>query len=133
MPGYTDLSDLARARLDADTMRAEWLIGITSEILTIPDLIEHSLGEDGAPLRKITLRQLLLAQPRWGRKRVKEVLERVRSTLGTNIREREMTVGWLTDVRYDGKNMLAWIDAFTPRSGAPWVGFPLSPPPTAVS
>lgn len=126
---YADLPALARARLDADTMRAEWLIGVTSEILTVPDLIEQSLTDEGAPLRKITLRQLLLAQPRWGRKRVKETLEKVRATLGTSIREREMTVGWLTDVRYDGKNMLAWIDAFTPRTTAPWVGFPLAPQP----
>lgn len=110
-------------------MRAEWLISVTDGILTVPDIIEHAITGEGIPLRKISLYQLLLAQPGWGRKRTKQTLAHVRDILETSMPEKEMTVGWLTAPRYGGKNMLAWIDAFTLRYSAPWAGFPFSPVP----
>lgn len=124
-----DRSALADARADADAMRAEWLIGITSEILTVPDLVEQALLDEGKPLREVTLRQLLLAQPRWGRTRVRQTLSRLRSVSGTDLPTHRLTVGWLIDQRFEHRNFLSWIDAVQTNDFLPWEGFPFAPEP----
>lgn len=126
---YRNRSELAKAKLDAETMRAEWLIGITQEILTVPDLVHQSLLDEGVPLRRVTLRQLLLSQPGWGRLRVKRAIDHLKAVTGTNLTERDLTVGWLTDQRFEGRNFLAWIDALHTKDDAPWEGFPFAPAP----
>lgn len=128
MPNYSR-EELAAARLDADATRAEWLIGITSDVLTVADLIEQARLDEGKPLRAITLRQLLLAQPRWGRLRVRSTLAKLREASGSDLPEKNLTVGWLIDSRYEHRNMLAWIDAMQKEDFTPWAGFPFSPAP----
>lgn len=126
---HMDRSALSEARSSADTMRAEWLIGITSEILTVPDLIEQAILDEGKPLREITLRQLLLAQPRWGRTRVRQTLSRLRSVSGTDLPVHRLTVGWIIDQRAEHRNLLTWIDAVQTTDFLPWAGFPFAPEP----
>lgn len=115
------------ARRDADATRAEWLSGVAAGVLMTSDVISDAATISA--LRRITLRSLLSAQPGVGRVATERVLARVRSTTGADQR---LTIGWLIDPRSEGKRLLAWIDAMTPRDHAPWVGYPLAPPPAAA-
>ena len=124
---------LSSERAKADQERAEWLLSIASDVLEISELFDTVLMNPDSALSKITLRELLLTQPRWGKGRTKHVLDGIRSTLGVDTPTREMTVGWLLDRRVAGASrMLAWVDAFDPRDKAPWTGYPFAPKPEGV-
>lgn len=124
---------LAPERFKADEERAEWLLSIAQGILDIPELFETVLANPDSTMSKITLRELLLTQPRWGKGRAKYILDHIRSTLGVEIATRDMTVGWLLDRRVAGASrLLAWVDAFDQRDTAPWVGYPFAPKPEGI-
>lgn len=124
---------LVSERAKADEERAEWLLSIAQGILDIPELFETVLANPDSTLSKITLRELLLTQPRWGKGRAKYVLDHIRSALGVDTATRDMTVGWLLDRRVAGASrLLAWVDAFDSKDTAPWVGYPFAPKPGGI-
>ena len=117
-------------RAPAARERAEWLLAVASGVLEISELLETAINDPESVIHKITLRELLLSQEGWGKGRTKRILDSVRDTLGVDIPIRSMTVGWLLSRKEVGASrFLAWIDAFDPRTSAPWVGFPFAPRP----
>lgn len=115
------------AKREAARTRSEWLISLGVEgLTTIPDLLRQATTEEGRPLRRITLRQLLLTQEGWGRARADRVLAHTTSLLGYEPTSR-LTVAWLIDARAGRRRVQALADALTERV-VPWIGFPFAPP-----
>lgn len=119
--------EVAREALSAARRtRAEYLIALTEGLIDISDLLAFAVTEDGAPLRRISLRQLLLSQPGWGERRTARVLSALSDRLGTAERPKDMTIAWLIDPRSGGRRYLAWLDVRQAKSSAPWPGFPFA-------
>lgn len=115
------------AKREAARTRAAWLVSLGVEgNKTIPDLVRQATTEEGRPLRRITLRQLLLTQEGWGRARADRVLSLTTSLLGHEPTSR-LTVAWLIDARAGRRRVRALVDALTERD-VPWIGFPYAPP-----
>lgn len=93
------------------------------------DVVLAAMGPDGAPLRRIRLDQLVLAQPNVGRVRATAFLSEVAARLDEapgDISGKDVL--WLTVPRAGAKRLYAWMDA-TKAHSAPWPGFPLAPRP----
>lgn len=116
------------AKFEADRTRAEWLISLSSGVISISDLIKAATREDGQALRRITLRQLLMSQEGWGRARAERVLSHTTHILGHEPTSR-LTVAWLIDARAGGRRVHALADALRMRV-TPWIGFPYAPLPS---
>ena len=115
------------AKREAARTRSSWLVSLGVEgNKTIPDLVRQAPSEEGRPLRRITLRQLLLTQESWGRARADRVLSLTTSLLGHEPTSR-LTVAWLIDARAGRRRVHALTDALTERA-VPWIGFPYAPP-----
>jgi hypothetical protein len=122
-PPNIPVSVLNSARRSADRFRAEWLILINEEMMKPADLLREAARPEAKPLMKLSLRQVLLAQPGWGRRKTDTVIDHVSAISGARIDRRKITVGWLLDPRAGGRRFAAWLDAFTPKN-QPWPGFP---------
>lgn len=123
-PAGATLRELHSARLNADRLRAEWQLLIHEQMVTPGDALTEAARPEAKPLLKLTLRQLLLAQPGWGSTRVKGVIDKILSVADAKIDPRQATVGWLLDPRSGGRRYAAWLDAFEPRSALGGPGFP---------
>lgn len=118
----------ARAALSqARLMRAEYLIALAEGLITVQDVIDAALNDDGRPLRRISLRQLLLSQPGWGERRTTRLLSVLAGRMGSTDRPKDMTIAWLLDPRCGGRRYLAWLDVQQAKNSAPWPGFPFAP------
>lgn len=123
------------ARRAADQVRAQALVSVASGEASIWDVLARAATPSGRPLLRLSLHQLLIAQPGVGtksaRSRVASLLDLVRSaTAGES--QRALTVQWLIDPRAHGRRMLAFIEVMDEHTGTPpWRGFPLAPPITA--
>lgn len=115
------------AKRAAEYTRSDWLVSLSTGFTSIPDLIRRATTEEGRPLRRITLRQLLETQDGWGRARATRVLSRTTSLLGHEPTSR-LTVAWLIDARAGGRRVHALADALAERD-VPWIGFPYAPLP----
>lgn len=113
-----------RARVSAARFRAEWLMLVNDRMVLPGDLIAEAARPEAKSLLKLSLRQLLLAQPGWGRTRANTVIDKILSVSNANIERRQATVGWLVDPRAGGRRFAAWLDAFEPRSALGGAGFP---------
>lgn len=120
--------ELAEARRRASRIRAEWLVSIAEGIVTIDDLIRAACEPDGKPLMKISLSQLLLAQPGVGKAKAERVLRKMHTTLSGRGADttRVETVANLIDPRSEGRRYLAFRDALCDRQ-TPVTGFPFAP------
>lgn len=117
------------ARRGANRRRAEHLSLVATGLLSVHDVVASACAPEGAPLLRISLRQLLGAQPDWGKTRVNAAMARMATLLGEDDASRERTVAWLVDPRVRGARLLAFADATTSDIGPPWPGFPFTPPP----
>ena len=123
---------LNSARRRAQRLRAEWLTSVHEGFMPVTDLIAYAATEDGAPLRRVRLRELLLSQERWGESRTETVLASLRAVLnlGDDLPLRRITVGWLLDNRTSGQRFDAFLDVLGAATGAgrstPWTGFPFT-------
>lgn len=118
------------SRANARLVRAEWLIGIVNGELTPLDLLTFAATAPGRPLRRVSLFQLLTAQPGVGPVTAKVTLDQLRALLRCTTPNPVMTVGWLLDNRTSGRRLLAFTNAVAARDLAPWPGWPLTKPPT---
>jgi hypothetical protein len=123
-PPRNSSEKLAGARRSASRVRAEWLMLVNDETVTPADLLNEAARADARPLLRLSLRQVLLAQPAWGRKRTEAVIGHISSIFGGRIEGRQITVGWLLDPRAGGRRFHAWLDAHQPKTRPPWPGFP---------
>lgn len=125
------------ARRRADLTRAQALLRVTAGRSTIWDILREASMPAGRALLRLSVRQLLLAQPGVGVRTARGQLESLIITLGHPIgaTTRAMTLQWLLDPRAGGHRTLAFIDVMGGRPEAcPWPGFPFAPPaPTELS
>lgn len=122
-----------QARAAARRYRAEWLVAVNQELVTPLDVVTQAAEDEGRPLRRLSVRQLLAAQPGWGEARVSAAIARLRSVLAEQTRAQgELSVGWLIDNRSNGRRFLGWLDAVhVARDTPPWAGFPFTAQPAA--
>jgi hypothetical protein len=119
------------ARTVANKKRAQQLIAITEEQLTVHDVIRSAATEVDRSLLRITLRQLLLAQPGWGEQKTTGALKKLASIIGQPAPPlRKLTIAWLLDPRAGGRRFMAFCDTFSTKTSPPWPGFPFTPKPT---
>lgn len=123
-PPHVDVSTLNTARRAAGRQRAEWLMRVLDGSAGVQDLMKEAARPEARPLLKLSLRQVLLAQKGWGRMRADGVIDHITSVIGGKIDRRLLTVGWLLDPRAGGRRYAAWLDAFQPKTGPLWPGFP---------
>jgi hypothetical protein len=123
-PPQNSIGSLNRAREAAARVRGEWLLLLRDDLVGPNDVLTEASTPDGRPLLKLSLRQLLLARPGWGRKRTEAVIRKVSSVATGRIEARQITVGWLLDPRSGGRRFAAWLDALEPKTGPAWPGFP---------
>ncbi|WP_251153774.1 hypothetical protein [Cellulosimicrobium sp. Marseille-Q4280] len=126
-----DPATAAAARRSANRRRAEYLSSVTTGLLSVHDVVAAAAAPDGAPLLRISLRQLLGAQPDWGKSRTEAAMTRLITVLGETRTDRDQTIGWLVDPRVRGARLLAFADATQTGHGPPWPGFPFAPSPFA--
>ncbi|WP_412905262.1 hypothetical protein [Aeromicrobium sp. 179-A 4D2 NHS] len=120
--------ELAEARRRASRTRAEWLVAITEGVVTVDDLIRAACEPDGKPLMKISLSQLLLAQPGVGKAKAERVLRKTHTALSGRGDDSQplQTVANLVDPRSGGRRYVAFRDALSDRQ-TPVTGFPFAP------
>lgn len=114
------------ARRSASRFRAEWLMLIHDRMVNPADVLAEAARPEARPLLKLSLRQLLLAQPGWGRTRADAIVDNILSVADAKIERRQVTIGWLLDPRAGGRRFAAWIDAFEPRTTLGGGGFPFA-------
>lgn len=112
------------ARRSASRFRAEWLMLVHDRMVTIGDVLAEAERPEAKSLLKLSLRQMLLAQPSWGRTRVNSSIDKILSVAEAKIERGQVTIGWLLDPRAGGRRYAAWLDSFEPRSALGGPGFP---------
>ncbi len=121
------------AKRSADHVRAHALLSIADGRMTVWDVLREASTPAGRPLLRLSLRQILLAQPGVGVRTAQGTLTALGQLAGshtTTQSQADLTVQWLIDPRAHGRRMLAFLDVMDSRTGtAPWRGFPLAPPP----
>jgi hypothetical protein len=128
------LSTANSARHAAARHRGAALVAVAGGESTVRDVILAACTEDGKPLTRVTLRQLLMAQPGWGPDRAAKALEHTLTTLGNpEVNQRKLTIAWLLDKRAGGRRFMAFCDALYPRASAPWPGFPFAARPNTTA
>lgn len=130
MSARPSLNTANSARAVAERRRSAALIEVASGEASVADVITAAATEAGRPLLRITLRQLLLAQPGWGTERTAKVLSQTLTVLESqNVPMRRLTIAWLLDPRAGGRRLMAFCDSLSTRTEPPWVGFPFMPKP----
>lgn len=113
------------ARHQADLVRGSWLLRLTQGQATATEVITAAAGPGGAPLMRLRLRSLLMAQPGWGEDRSEHLVSQVIRVSGAQLRPGfQATVAWLLDRRAGGRRFAAWLDALQVKDGLPCAGFP---------
>lgn len=129
--------DALAARRRAALIRAHALVSVGAGKISVWDVLRQATTPAGRPLLRLSLRQLLLAQPGVGVKTVRSYLRTMERLVGCpTVTESQgnLTVQWLLDPRVHGRRMLALLDVTGSRTGTPpWRGFPLAPPPGAAA
>lgn len=124
------------AKRSADRFRAHALVSVARGQMTVWDVLREAALPTGRPLLRLSLRQLLLAQPGVGVKTVQSYLSTLDHLVGcasATESQAGLTVQWLLDPRVHGRRLLALLDVMGQRTGTPpWRGFPLAPPPGAM-
>ena len=124
------------ARHKADLIRATALLLVAGGKINVWGVLQSASIPAGRPLLRLSLRQLLLAQPGVGSRSEEHLLGSLLCRLGLpmGVKASEtsgLTVQWLIDPRTNGRRMLAFIDVMNDRAGGPpWLGFPFAPPPS---
>lgn len=137
--GQLLVSEQARdARQHASLVRAEALLQVAGAKRTIWQVLEVAATQAGKPLLRLSLRQLLLAEPGIGVRtqegRLKTLLDLLQvpmEQVSQHQAAAPLTVQWLIDPRVGGRRMLAFIDVMGARADRPtWRGFPFHASPS---
>lgn len=135
MPPPVSLEVANEARRAAREARAVALLRVRNGDMTPLDVINAAATEEGRPLMKLSIYQLLIAQEGWGDKKAKEAIRRIFEVL--EMKQSDATslkVGWVIDPRSGGRRFLAWVDVIEIRSRKvqpPWMGFPFTQSPAS--
>lgn len=115
-------------------MRARWLLAVAEDPRQLSELLEASATKVGAPLRSISLVELIATTQKCSKAKSKEMTRRIVSVSsgGTGYGVNP-TIGWLIDPRAGGRRIAAFADSLTSlRKGPPWAGFPWTPEPAGM-
>lgn len=123
-----DLAVANSARAEANLVRAKALIEVAQGHRTITDVVTAAAGDHEKALLRLTVRQLLLAQPGWGEERTRQVISKITDIVGQT--PDHMTVAWILDPRAAGRRFMAFCDAITSNTQPPWPGYPFAKKPT---
>ncbi|WIB65455.1 hypothetical protein [Curtobacterium sp. MCBD17_040] len=127
------LADANSARAAARHLRATALMHVATGRASVHDVIRLACKPNGKPLLRITLKQLLLAQPGVGDETVARITRHVLHLTGSDVAPRKFTIAWLLDARAGGRRFMAFCDALGNNSATPWPGFPFTPRPARIS
>ncbi len=128
-----DIHALNQARKTAATTRSRFLIAVLHNQLKAVDAPWVACDSGERPLLRVRLVQLLATTPRWEARRTNAAVGHIAELLGQPVSEvHDADLAWLADRRSAGRRVLAWLDAFRPRT-TPWPGFPYAPIPDEFS
>ncbi|MEJ7648669.1 MAG: hypothetical protein WKF57_06510 [Nakamurella sp.] len=116
--------------------RAEWLVSLSDGMIRPLDVFAQAATLEGAPLRKLTLRQVLTNTPGIGEATVRKQLTRLSRELGiaADHGAKSATVGWLLDNRTHGRRFIAWLGTVEcDRVRPAWSGWPFAVEPGGSS
>ena len=116
--------------------RAEWLVSLSDGMIRPLDIFAQAATLDGAPLRKLSLRQVLANTPGIGEVTVRKQLARLSRELGPDVDcgDKSTTVGWLLDNRTHGRRFIAWLGTIECGRVRPaWSGWPFAVEPGGSS
>jgi len=123
-----DVANSARAA--ARHVRAAALIHVAEGRTGVHDVIRLACTPNGRPLLRITVKQLLLAQPGVGDETVSRAIRHLLAVTGAgDTPVRRITLAWMLDARAGGRRFMAFCDALGDNSTTPWPGFPFTPRP----
>jgi len=128
-PPNNPVSRLNTALENARRYRAEWLLGLTHGTVTTLELLTQASTIEGRPLTRLTLRQLLGAQPRTGEATIRRRLVQLAEECGADLKSvNRLTVGWLLDSRCRGRRFLTWVAVVEVDKTQPaaWPGYPFT-------
>ncbi|GAA3635178.1 hypothetical protein GCM10022236_42230 [Microlunatus ginsengisoli] len=109
--------------------RARFLLAVLDGSQSLAEVPWTACAGDDRRLLRVRLRQLVTTAPLWDARRSNAALGHVAMLAGAAFAEvRDAQLAWLVDPRSSGRRILAWLDAFRPRS-RPWHGFPFAPVP----
>lgn len=124
-----DIHTVDQARRAAVAARSRWLVDVMEGRERAVDAPWTVCAAGHRPLLKLRLVQLMATAPRWDAGRTNAAVGHVAAILGLPAGDvRAADLAWLADPRSAGRRILAWLDAFRPRS-LPWPGFPYAPVP----
>jgi hypothetical protein len=132
MPSLAVANQAAAA---ARMVRAKLLIQIadSDNPTTAVDALHAAVGTEGKPILRISIRDILLAQPGWGEERTARTIRQILDNLQIpEPKSRKMTIGWLLDRRAGGRRFMAFADALRVKD-LPWAGFPHTKRPTTIA
>lgn len=113
------------ARRQAEMVRGNWMMMISQGIVSPTEVVCEAAKPEGAPLLKLKLHQLLLAQPDCSLgKATARLSQALRVSSARSKPTDRPTVAWLLDRRSGGRRFAAWLDSETPKQGPPVEGFP---------
>jgi hypothetical protein len=125
-----DAPSLRSHQSKANEIRAEYLAGIYTGVLTVDDVVDAAISYEPALLR-ISLQQLLLSQPGVGRTAARRIVARTLEYLdapsSTRGKAASLNLAWLADRRTGGRRYICWNSALAaerPRRVA--AGFPFA-------
>jgi hypothetical protein len=131
MTNMPALSTANSAKRRANRIRSEHLVAVAKGTATAVDVVKSAASDEGKALLRLTLRQLLLAQPGWGEDRCRSTIDKITAVTGTT--PDRVTLAWLLDPRAAGRRFFAFCDALHVNNNPPWPGFPHTARPTAAS
>lgn len=105
---------------EADRMRAQWRIGLSTGRATLSQLLHAACHPDGSPLLRLRLTDVLLASG-LSPAGVRKAMAHLRGGAGVKaeVRDRDLTVHWLLDPRAaPGRRMAAVADAICMARGS---------------
>ena len=125
-PPTTPLSRANDALHEARMLRAEWMVALAEGLVTLDDLLAEALTDEGRPLRRIRLSQVLASLPEASPPATNLALERLAEFADVPEHQdpHRLTVGWLIDNRYAAAHQDAFAAALDISSAAPAAAFP---------
>jgi hypothetical protein len=108
-----DMSVASAALRAARSARGAALAGLASGVLSMPELIELAMGDEGVALRRILVHSLLaeLGCPERRRDELFGLLRRICHVDSSRAPGRRLTLGWICDRRSTGRRSGALADA----------------------
>lgn len=119
----TDVSALAKAREEARSTRAQYLVLLSQGAVSAGDIlaVAATQSDTARALRRIPLVDLVGLHLKVTRKQAKRKLKEMVAILETKPKKpvTRLTVGWVLDARTHNRRLMVFADAINPKRGTP--------------